>query len=211
MSKKKGLSIDEKIIKVEEWFMANPHPYTLKDLMVLIPKAKGVIHQSVEECIELLVSESRVSTEKIGINVFYWRFVPTNTNGGNTAKGLAALALPQLVQLKESLDLAVAEKNDLISQRRLAMGSSEERSVLSQKLSLLQEEKKNLEVKLHDLADQDPAVAQHLIKQSIVAKDAANRWTDNIFMIEQNVTKMMGMNQRTFRQTFDIPLQLDFI
>ena len=49
-------------------------PFTLKELEKLLPKAKGIIWQSVKPCIETLVADGVVQSDKIGINVFYWAF-----------------------------------------------------------------------------------------------------------------------------------------
>lgn len=76
---KKGFTIEEKVIKVEEWFHHHPEPFVLKELLSLLPKHTGVIFQSIPEVLELLVSEERLSQEKIGIQTLIWWFPKTKT------------------------------------------------------------------------------------------------------------------------------------
>jgi hypothetical protein len=241
MSKKKGLSIEEKVVKVEEWFAENPHPYTLKEIMSLVPKAKGVIFQSIEECLELLLSEGRISSEKIGINVFYWRFVATEgqlaaaaaikkkycgsssngvasaretglgLDGRPSAHSLSFLSNAKLAAMERTLAATLSEREAALHRCTLALGPSEDRGPLILRLSALGALITDAELKLSDIADEDPAVAECLHRQARVAIDAANRWTDNIFIMEQHVTRSGLMTQREFRMQFQVPQQFDFI
>eukprot|EP00906_Rhabdomonas_costata_P001138 RCo001745 len=54
MSKKRGLSADEKVQKTKEFLLEKREPFTLKELERLLPKAKGVVFQSVKECLAVL-------------------------------------------------------------------------------------------------------------------------------------------------------------
>ncbi|KAG5503440.1 hypothetical protein JKF63_05579 [Porcisia hertigi] len=82
-AKKKGLSIDEKVVLVEQWFSAHPQPYTLKELLQLIPKQTPVIYQSVEECVQVLVAEGRIEEDRVGVSTLFWKFPPTVTQQAN--------------------------------------------------------------------------------------------------------------------------------
>lgn len=77
--KKKGLSLEEKIVLVERWITAHPQPYTLKELQQLIPKQTPVIYQSVEECVQLLVAENRIQQDRVGVSTLWWKFPLTAT------------------------------------------------------------------------------------------------------------------------------------
>ncbi|KPA79137.1 hypothetical protein ABB37_05646 [Leptomonas pyrrhocoris] len=72
--KRKGLSLEEKVVLVERWITAHPQPYTMKELQQLIPKQTPVIYQSVEECVLLLVSENRVQQDRVGVSTLFWKF-----------------------------------------------------------------------------------------------------------------------------------------
>ncbi|KPI86964.1 hypothetical protein ABL78_3955 [Leptomonas seymouri] len=77
--RKKGLSLEEKVVLVECWITAHPQPYTMKELQQLISKQTPVIYQSVEECVQLLVSENRVQQDRVGVSTLFWKFPLTET------------------------------------------------------------------------------------------------------------------------------------
>ena len=60
-------------------------------------------------------------------------------------------------------------------------GEDNERSKKLQKMSDLQKEKAELEAEQAKLKENDPAVIDDLKKEVRMAKESANRWTDNIF------------------------------
>lgn len=69
-----------------------------------------------------------------------------------------------------------------------------------------------LEVKKRLSAGADlPRVMQQLQKRTRIALDAANRWTDNYFLIEAAVVAKSWQNSRDLRASLHIPLDLDFI
>ena len=69
MSKKRGLSADEKRIKMMEFFYENEDFFQLKDLEKRCPKEKGIVSQSVKDILNQLVSDNLVDTDKIGEGV----------------------------------------------------------------------------------------------------------------------------------------------
>eukprot|EP00757_Euglenozoa_sp_SAG-D1_P003810 gene3810-301_t len=91
--KKKGLSLEEKCDKVEEYLRQHAIPFTLKELEKVLPKAKGVIWQSVQECLTILVAENRAEQEKVGIHSLFWSFPSQEIN-----KLKADLKMKQLVR-----------------------------------------------------------------------------------------------------------------
>lgn len=54
---------------------------------------------------------------------------------------------------------------------------SEERAALMEECSRLEQETKALQGELDKFADSDPDALQAMKQQTVVAKDAANRWT----------------------------------
>ena len=209
MSKKKGLSMEEKVVKVEEYFHENPVPFTLKELMVNIPKAKGVIFQSVEECLELLISENRVCQEKIGISVFYWHFPEDKAERARAQHA-------ELTAKAQQLRGGCAEKEAEIAALTAEKFAGDADAVaacqqLQQAISELTAQQRQIEMEIAGFASRDPAVIAELQRACEVALEGANRWTDNIFLIEDYCTKRMGISRREFRQMAKIPAQLDFL
>ncbi|CAG2113867.1 unnamed protein product [Medioppia subpectinata] len=74
MSKKKGLSFEEKRTRMLELFHEKKEPFLLKELEKLGPKLKGVVMQSVKEIVQSLVADDLVETDKIGSSTYFWSF-----------------------------------------------------------------------------------------------------------------------------------------
>ncbi|KAF8388905.1 hypothetical protein HHK36_025586 [Tetracentron sinense] len=71
MSKKRGLSLEEKHEKMLQIFYDSQDFFLLKELEKLGPK-KGVISQSVKDVVQSLVDDDLVSKDKIGTSVYFW-------------------------------------------------------------------------------------------------------------------------------------------
>ncbi|KAJ0089723.1 hypothetical protein Patl1_13402 [Pistacia atlantica] len=71
MSKKRGLSLEEKRGKILEIFYESQNFFLLKELEKSGPK-KGVITQSVKDVVQSLVDDDLVSKDKIGTSVYFW-------------------------------------------------------------------------------------------------------------------------------------------
>ena len=218
MSKKKGLSIEEKIQKVEDYFHEHQVPYTMKELMVVIPKAKGVIYQSVEECVELLVSENRVQCEKIGVSTFYWYFDVSSTDK-------AAAKCDTLKQRKATLTSQLADKTRQCAQGWSYLGMSEafDHNTYQSSDSLKQLEDFRVQLlritdlirirkqQIEALADRDPNITDRLTEIRSYAHAAVNRWTDNVFLLEDSVCKSLSVSRSELRAAFGTPTNLQYL
>merc|ERR1712093_871610 len=71
MSKRKGLSFDEKKAVLLSAMHAEASVYTLKELEVL-GKSKGVIPQAVKEVVEGLCADGAVENDKVGSQSLFW-------------------------------------------------------------------------------------------------------------------------------------------
>lgn len=74
MSKKKGLSLEEKRKRMLDIFYESKDVFLLKDLEKIAPKQKGIISQSVKDVVQSLVDDNLVDTDKIGTSVYFWAF-----------------------------------------------------------------------------------------------------------------------------------------
>ncbi|GJP42110.1 hypothetical protein CLOM_g1700 [Closterium sp. NIES-68] len=62
---------------------------------------------------------------------------------------------------------------------------SEDRSRALADLAGLQAKNQKLKKELEEFAENDPELLEHKTKVTRIAKDAANRWTENIFSLQQ--------------------------
>ncbi|XP_047573819.1 meiotic nuclear division protein 1 homolog isoform X3 [Lutra lutra] len=74
MSKKKGLSAEEKRARMMEIFFETKDVFQLKDMEKIAPKEKGITAMSVKEVLQSLVDDGMVDCERIGTSNYYWAF-----------------------------------------------------------------------------------------------------------------------------------------
>lgn len=74
MSKKRGLSLEEKKKGMMEIFYQKKDFFQLKELEKIAPKEKGIVQGTVKDVIQQLVDDGMVDTDKIGTSVYFWAF-----------------------------------------------------------------------------------------------------------------------------------------
>jgi hypothetical protein len=74
MSKKRGLSIEDKRKGMMEIFYEKKDFFQLKELEKIAPKEKGIVQGTVKDVIQGLVDDGMVDTDKIGTSVYFWAF-----------------------------------------------------------------------------------------------------------------------------------------
>lgn len=171
MSKKRGLSLEEKRDKVLEIFHESKDVFQLKDIEKLAPK-KGVISQSVKEVLQSLVDDDMVHQDKIGISNFFWAFP------SEAAVQLESALIKsqkqeqqnqeQLSSLKKKLQASMAGRQD-----------TAERAAKLSDVTRREKELQDIQNQLEQYAESDPDKIKALNEAAGIAKDAANRWQDN--------------------------------
>ncbi|CAL5219489.1 g1330 [Coccomyxa viridis] len=188
MSKKRGLSIDEKKQKVLEIFHESKDVFVLKDIEKLAPK-KGVVLQSVKEVVQALVDDDLVHQDKIGASNFFWSF-PSE----------AAVKLKTECKRREQ-ELADLEKQDTslsaqIEESKMGKEDSEDRKAKLEKMEQLQEALSKVQKEVAQYADSDPTRVEAMRVAAELAKSSANRWLDNTWALESWCKKrFQGMEE----------------
>ncbi|KAJ3334098.1 Meiotic nuclear division protein 1 [Blyttiomyces sp. JEL0837] len=189
--------MDEKKRKILEIFRET-------DIEKIATKQKGVISQSVEECLAALVDDHLIEKEKIGTSNYYWSF-----------PGAALVATKKKKQdLEEEVKKAMARKADLaakIEEARVGREMTEERKELLNKFNEAKKQNAEIKKELALYRDCDPTALEAKKKAAAVAKAAANRWTENIFCLQSYCSKNFSMDTAQFNQQFGIPENLDTI
>ncbi|KAE9587911.1 hypothetical protein Lal_00003188 [Lupinus albus] len=177
MSKKRGLSLEEKREKMLQIFYDSHDFYLLKELEKLGPR-KGVISQSVKDVVQSLVDDDLVSKDKIGTSVYFWSLPSC---AGNQLRN---------VYRKLDSDLKSSKKRyvELVDQcEALKKGreESDEREMALADLKAIELKHNELKNELEKYRDNDPAAFEAMKEAIEVAHASANRWTDNIFTLRQ--------------------------
>ncbi|KAH9762748.1 Meiotic nuclear division protein 1-like [Citrus sinensis] len=172
MSKKRGLSLEEKRGKILEIFYESQDFYLLKELEKLGPK-KGVITQSVKDVVQSLVDDDLVLKDKIGTSVYFWSLPSC---AGNQLRNVYRKLESDLQSSKKRHTELVEQCNALKKGRE----ESDEREEALEELKAVELKHIELKDEMGQYADNDPAAFEAMKNAIEVAHAAANRWTGNL-------------------------------
>ncbi|XP_074555971.1 meiotic nuclear division protein 1 homolog isoform X2 [Curcuma longa] len=177
MSKKRGLSLEEKREQILQIFYESQDFFLLKELEKLGPK-KGVISQSVKDVVQSLVDDDLVMKDKIGTSVYFWSLPSC---AGNQLRNTRTKLESELANCRKRLSELTGQRDNLKKGRE----ESDEREAALEELEAVELQHKKLKEELACYADNDPAALEKMKDATEVAHAAANRWTDNIFTLQQ--------------------------
>lgn len=204
MSRRKGLSHEEKRQKMMELFYERKDFFQLRELEKLGPKEKGVISQAVKDVVQSLVDDGMVDTEKIGTSVYFWAFPSKATN-------IRKRKLDDLTSRISDMDKRLKTSQSKVEQAKVGREEGEERSETLRRLKELEEKKESLGKEIQKYRDSDPEVLATMKESTKVAQVAVNRWTDNIFSIKSWCKNKFFIEEEVLNKQFDIPEDLDYI
>ncbi|XP_042090192.1 meiotic nuclear division protein 1 homolog isoform X2 [Ovis aries] len=178
--------------------------FQLKDMEKIAPKEKGITAMSVKEVLQSLVDDGMVDCERIGTSNYYWAF--------------PSKALHARKRKLEVLDSQLSEGNQKyanlqksIEKAKVGRHETEERTMLAKELSSLRDQKEQLQAEVEKYRECDPQVVEEIRQANQVAKEAANRWTDNIFAIKSWAKRKFGFEENKIDKNFGIPEDFDYI
>eukprot|EP00201_Polytomella_parva_P019744 CAMPEP_0175039356 /NCGR_PEP_ID=MMETSP0052_2-20121109/525_1 /TAXON_ID=51329 ORGANISM="Polytomella parva, Strain SAG 63-3" /NCGR_SAMPLE_ID=MMETSP0052_2 /ASSEMBLY_ACC=CAM_ASM_000194 /LENGTH=187 /DNA_ID=CAMNT_0016301173 /DNA_START=165 /DNA_END=729 /DNA_ORIENTATION=- len=156
MSKRKGLSLDEKREKMLSIFHESSDVFVLKDIEKLSMK-KGIILQTVKDVLQEFSIGGLVKLE-------------------NQAK-----------KLKTDLEAVRKRREEVeenLREERQKKEESEDRTARLAELRKLKKDTAEASEKLSQYKDNDPELFEKIKQANDLAKDAANRWLDNLFSLK---------------------------
>lgn len=206
MSSKRGLSNEEKRKRMLEWFHETQEFFQLKDVEKSCSTEKGITQQSIKDVLTSLVDDGLVESEKIGTSVYFWS-LPSK-----------ALKKRRDQVSQNDADLkAEKEKNARLNatlEKTRAEGSEDnesKRDELESEIEKLVVEKKKLQRELDAYRENDPDVYEKMRKDVEMAKKAANRWIENIFLLKSWLKNKFRVDESVIDKQFGISTDLDYI
>ncbi|GLB37077.1 putative meiotic nuclear division protein 1 [Lyophyllum shimeji] len=193
----RGLSAEEKRVKLLEIFHETKDFYQLKELEKLGPKMKGIVSQSVKEVLQSLVDDGLVQGDKIGSSNFFWSF-PSQQGAMVQAR------LSSAKDTRDSLKEQLTEVRKSIETERSARPESESRSQALAQLADLRKQVVALEEELAAYGECDPVKVEEKKRAVFLAKEAAVRWTDNYGTLLSYFTRQNGVDPAEIRKFLDI-------
>ncbi|XBH69410.1 hypothetical protein VPH35_097299 [Triticum aestivum] len=169
MSKKRGLSLEEKREQMLQIFYESQDFYLLKELEKMGPK-KGVISQSVKDVVQSLVDDDLVLRDKIGTSVYFWSLPSC---AGNQLRTTYNKLESDLSNSKKRYMELLEQRDDLKRGRE----DTDEREDALEELKAVELRHKKLKEELAAYADSDPSALEAMKDATEVAHSAANRWT----------------------------------
>ncbi|CAG5928683.1 unnamed protein product [Menidia menidia] len=204
MSKKKGLSLEEKRTRMMEIFFESKDVFQLKDIEKIAPKSKGISPMTVKEVLQSLVDDNMVDCERVGTSNYYWAFPSKAANARKHKLEELQKQISDGKQRKLSVQKAVEKA-------KVGRQDTKERSSLLKELQALREERTQLNSELDKYRECDPEVVEQMRKANVVAKEAVSRWTDNVFAIKSWTKKKFSFDDSRINKAFGIPEDFDYM
>jgi predicted transcriptional regulator len=179
MAPKKGVSFDDKRLRLLEIF-ARAEVFTLKEIERIGSKEKGIVEQTIKDVLQTLVDDGLVETDKIGAGNFYWALP---SKAGNSRRS-------QISKLQNEIQLKTAAVSELEKRKRESesLRADSGRTVKIAEHTALALNVKRLREEIGKFSSCDPENFAKLQKEAKLAKAAADRWTDNLFLLQVHFT-----------------------
>jgi len=203
MSKKRGLSVEDKRRVILKIYHDQKQPFNLKEIEHYGSK-QGVVQQTIKDINQSLCDDSLVCSDKIGAANFFWSFPSKVMNDKTQEKA-------KLEAQSSMLNRSISEYNTLKQQLQVARVPSSSRAEKLARLDRLQQEDKTLDAKLDSLKMNDPEQIKDIQKQAVANFHSANRWTDNVWAIKKYLTKKRGMSGKEVDKQLGIDSSFDYI
>nr|XP_013189712.1 unnamed protein product [Amyelois transitella] len=204
MSKKRGLSADEKKTRMLEIFHQSKDFFQLKELEKIAPKEKGITVQSVKEVVQSLVDDHLVDSEKIGTSIYFWSF-PSKARTAKKRK------LTELQNELEDCNKKLKKTEDAILTESVGRENNEERIATLSELDEMVGQEGKLTKELQKYRDCDPEYIAQLKTDTENLKTAINRWTENIYILKSYIKNTFQMENDVIDQSFGLPQDLDYV
>lgn len=185
-------------------FHESQEPFLLKELEKIAPKQKGIVMQSVKDVVQSLLDDNMCRCERIGTSNYFWDF----PSEAAIKRKNRSDALDKEI---EQLDSKKRELNGLIEQAQLGREETDERKSLVEELAEIEEQWKQQQQELQQFKECDPALMKRKREEAKTAKEAANRWTDNVFIMQSWVRDKFNMEAADFNKYFGVPSDFDNI
>ena len=190
-----GKSVADKREIILQIFHDEKKPFLLKDIEKIASK-KGVVLQSVHEILNSLVDDDLVKMDKIGTTNWYWSFPSEHATKLEQNLNQCDEALKQLAKELKQLDEDI-ENEKSKNKENDAESSAQDRKNAEMALQAAKDENAKVLKELAKLQESNPELQESVAKGVDTMRLAADRWTDNLFLVKSWVDKKMGDKEQT--------------
>ncbi|KAL5523845.1 hypothetical protein ACEPAG_8018 [Sanghuangporus baumii] len=193
----RGLSAEEKRVRLLEIFHESKDFFQLKELEKLGPKLKGIVSQSVKEVLQGLVDDGLVQADKIGSSNFFWSF--PSQRGAIVNNRLSAAK-----EARANLQVQLQELQENIEKEKTLRPDNDERASTLEELESTKVQLTELEKELAQYGSCDPAKIEAKRRATKLAHEAAVRWTDNVGILIPYMSRQNGTDPNDIRAYLEI-------
>ncbi|KAG8533117.1 uncharacterized protein KY384_001900 [Bacidia gigantensis] len=159
--------------------------HNIKELEKALPSVASINGMQVKDFLQALSDEGKIHVEKIGSGNWYWSFLSEEKNTRETT-------MADLEAEKGKIEVAVQELEDKMREASEQRGQETGRAELLDKKVVLDAEVEELKKELEGYSDGDPTNVETKRREAAELRGDADRWTDNILILEGHLKKMMG-------------------
>ena len=191
----RGLSLKQKQDIMLDILHTEPiSVYQMKDLEKIGSK-RGVPSMVIKSIVTQMADEDLLESEKIGTSWYYWDFPSQRFHLLKRAREKAEADLADAV---EAESIVSGKKAKLASERK----QSKARTAALKEIATLRSKIAVCNSKLREQGECDPEYVDALSTWENVCKEAANRWTDNIHLVSDELEKHASVDMKRFADTF---------
>ncbi|CEG39552.1 Protein involved in meiotic recombination/predicted coiled-coil protein [Plasmopara halstedii] len=200
---RKGVSLQEKRERILRIYHESKEVFNLKEVEKLGSKA-GVVLQTVKDVNQALVDDALVDCDKIGSGNYFWSF-PSKLSQSRKRK------LSELEQCRQARQEKLDRVKEKIEEQQALRSDSDERIQKLKRLEELKVKVESLRNTMQHLAENDPAILEDLECKVGIAKEGADRWTDNVFTLKSWVVKKRGVEGKEVNKWLEIQDDFDYV
>ena len=191
----------DKRLTVLKLFHESAEPWLLKDMEKAAAK-RGVVFQAVKDVVQSLVDDSLVHMDKVGTSNWFWSFPG--------AADAAVRARLEAVELEAAqVDAETRDISARVEKAEAECPETEDRVAARAALESAEALHECLTAEEAKFASGDDAMFRTMRSATPMAKEAANRWTDNVFALKSWVEKKTSSRDET-RAFFKHHAEIDF-
>ncbi|EOR04682.1 hypothetical protein E3P77_00256 [Wallemia ichthyophaga] len=178
--------------------LIDPTSTQLKELEKSVPKAKGIVAQSIKDILTELCNDSAVSQEKIGTSNYYWSFP---SDAAKKAEDDQTTLTKQVAEGTAILNAAIATFDQL---QEDGYEDTLERQELVSEYLRLTSVAKDREEELYRARKSGSAALDEKRKYNALAKAQVESYTDGTIAALSKMAQTFNMSESTLRESFQV-------
>ncbi len=192
------MSEEQKRGAILNYFIATSDVFNMEQLENGISSTLGVRRDTIADLVKLLASDKAIEMDKIASGNFYWRFSSNEAvkYSQHEAKTRAQMATDTaaIAALEAKLAVLFASQADTAAVSKAL-----------EEVAALKVEVEALKAQALANADGDPTLEDAIMKTAVIAKEGADRWTDNLLNAKELLNGSGGRTRAEVDVLMDLP------